>query len=214
MGKTHSFRSKWPLAFCSFFCFLQACADEPSYMKTDDGVIVYTDPFFTGASRAVKLAVVNANIIRVIQAPGKEIFPVQSLITVYPKKQAGNWSLIPGKESLRLITKRLQAVVQLKTGAVSFFLILRVKGYLLEKQMITAALCHPCSKASRFITWNKLSRQRVMTPIMVLASTRTESLITGENRSVFSKTIPKWLFPFWCLFGITVCYGIIIRSRK
>jgi alpha-D-xyloside xylohydrolase len=121
MGKTHSFRSKWLLAFCSFFCFLQAWADEPSYIKTDDGVIVYTDPFFTGASRAVKLVVVSAHIIRVIQAPGKEIFPVQSLITVYPKKKGGSWSLVAGKESLRLITKRLQAVVQLKTGSVSFF---------------------------------------------------------------------------------------------
>ena len=51
----------------------------PSYITTTDGVIVFTDPLFTGTSKAVKLEVIADNIIRVIAAPGKEIFPVQSL---------------------------------------------------------------------------------------------------------------------------------------
>ena len=49
-----------------FFAFINAVlAAPPSYIQTKDGVIIFTDPIFTGSSRAVKLEVISDNIIRV-----------------------------------------------------------------------------------------------------------------------------------------------------
>jgi alpha-D-xyloside xylohydrolase len=95
-------------------------AEPPSYIQTKDGIIVFTDPVFTGISNAVKLQVVSDNIIRVIAAPGKEIAATQSLITDYNKSSDLSWNVVPSKENLILKTKNLTAIVDLKTGAVSF----------------------------------------------------------------------------------------------
>lgn len=70
-----------------FFAFVNALlAVPPSYIQTKDGVIVFTEPIFTGTSKAIKLEVVSDNIIRVIAAPRKEIMATQSLVIVYAKK--------------------------------------------------------------------------------------------------------------------------------
>lgn len=95
-------------------------AGTPPYKTTPDGVIIYTDPQVTGISNAVKLEVIADNIIRVIAAPGKEFTPTQSLVTVYRKKPDLTWNVISSKESVTLKTKSLTAIVNLKTGAVTF----------------------------------------------------------------------------------------------
>lgn len=95
-------------------------AEPPSYITTPDGVIVFTDPLITGTSNAVKLEVITDNIIRVMAAPGKEMTPTQSLVTVYSKRPGLSWDVIPSKDSLTLKTKKLTAIVDLKTGAVTF----------------------------------------------------------------------------------------------
>jgi alpha-D-xyloside xylohydrolase len=107
--------------FLSFWAFNVLLAEPPSYIKTKDGLIVFTDPVFTGTSNAVKLEVISDNIIRVIAAPGKELAPSQSLIRVYTKKNNVVWNVIASKEKLTLKTKTLTAIVNLKTGAVSFW---------------------------------------------------------------------------------------------
>ncbi len=96
-------------------------AGTPSYIQTKNGVIVFTDPVFTGTSNAVKLEVVSGNIIRVSAAPGKEIGPVQSLITVFNKTSHPAWSIVSSKDKLILKTKELSAVVYLRTGNISFW---------------------------------------------------------------------------------------------
>jgi alpha-D-xyloside xylohydrolase len=114
---------KRPLLLLScFFAFAinDIFGAPPSYIQTKDGVIVFTDPAFTGFSNAVKLEVVSENIIRVIAAPGKEMAPAQSLVTVYTKRPDLFWNVIPTKDSLTLKTQKLTAVVDLKTGAVTF----------------------------------------------------------------------------------------------
>jgi len=104
-----------------FFAFTNAVlAAPPPYIQTKDGVIIFTDPIFTGSTKAVKLEVVSDNIIRVIAAPAKEIAAAQSLLTVYAKKSDLSWNVVSSKETLTLKTKKLTAVVDLKTGAVSF----------------------------------------------------------------------------------------------
>jgi alpha-D-xyloside xylohydrolase len=108
------------LGILSAFAFNDLLAAPPAYIQTKDGVIVFTNPAFTGTSNAVKLEVISDNIIRVTAAPGKEIVAAQSLITVYTKSPGLAWNVIPTKDSLTLKTKKLTAVVDLKTGAVTF----------------------------------------------------------------------------------------------
>jgi alpha-D-xyloside xylohydrolase len=107
----------------TFLCtisFNALLAEPPSYIRTKDGVVVFTDPALTGVTNAVKLEVVSDHIIRVIAAPGKEILTSKSLVTVYAKNPGLSWNVVPSKENLTLITKSLRVIVNLKTGAVSF----------------------------------------------------------------------------------------------
>ncbi|RDJ93670.1 DUF4968 domain-containing protein, partial [Lacticaseibacillus rhamnosus] len=73
-------------------------------------------------THAVTLEVIADNIIRVIAAPGKELVPTQSLITVYHKRPDLSWDVVPtaSRDSLSLKTRSLEAIVDLKTGAVTF----------------------------------------------------------------------------------------------
>jgi alpha-D-xyloside xylohydrolase len=103
---------------CSFFNAV--LAESPAYITTPTGVIIFTDSLVTGTSGAVKLEVIADNIIRVIAAPGKEFASTQSLITAYTKRPGLTWNVIPAKGSLALKTKSITAIVDLKTGAVSF----------------------------------------------------------------------------------------------
>ncbi|HEU4575891.1 MAG TPA: hypothetical protein VFS36_12885 [Chitinophagaceae bacterium] len=105
----------------------------PAYITLPDGVILFTDPLLTGSPHAVKLEVIADNIIRVIAAPGKEIAPGNSLVTVYHKKPGLTWNVIPSEESLRLKTPKLIATIDRKTGAVTFT-DLTGKKILAEKQ--------------------------------------------------------------------------------
>ena len=108
-------------SFLSFWTFSVLVAEPPSCVQTKDGVIVFTDPLFTGISRAIKLEVIADNIIRVIAAPGKEIASRQSLITVYTKRNDLVFNVIPSKINFTLKTKSLTAIVNLQTGTISFF---------------------------------------------------------------------------------------------
>ena len=104
---------------CSVFNVI--LAGPPSYIQTNNGVIIFTDPAFTGMSNAVKLEVVSDNIIRVIAVPGKEIAPVQSLVTVFNRSSIPAWSIVSSKDKLTLKTRELSAIVDLKTGTISFW---------------------------------------------------------------------------------------------
>ena len=93
------------LLFFASILFNAAWAASPSYVRTNDGIIIFTDPVYTGTSIAVKLEVVSDNIIRVIAAPGKELPATQSLITVYNKNPGLTWNIITDDDKLSLITK-------------------------------------------------------------------------------------------------------------
>jgi alpha-D-xyloside xylohydrolase len=108
------------LNFLCFSVFTVLSAEPPSYVKTENGVIVFTDPIFSGTSNAVKLEVISDNIIRVIAAPGKDIAATQSLVTVFSKSPDLSWNTIPSEDSLILKTKKIAATIDLKTGAVTF----------------------------------------------------------------------------------------------
>lgn len=62
-------------------------AKGPAYIQTNEGVIVFTEPAFTGKVTAVKLTVIADNIVRVMAFPGKDITHSESLVTVYTQKE-------------------------------------------------------------------------------------------------------------------------------
>lgn len=114
------------LLICSLtflFGFLGAGAEgtPSSFEKTPNGIIVYTDPLYTGTAQAVRLEVVSDRIIRVTTAPGKKMVTTPSLVTVYQRDPKATWQVVPAKESVTLKTAALSAVAHLKTGAVSFY---------------------------------------------------------------------------------------------
>jgi alpha-D-xyloside xylohydrolase len=90
------------------------------FIRTDDGIIVHPDVPFSGGAKEVQLKVIADNIIRIIAVPGKEIQPLKSLI-VPGGRQAPKFDVVDSKESVSLKTSKLTAVVNLQTGAVSFF---------------------------------------------------------------------------------------------
>jgi alpha-D-xyloside xylohydrolase len=93
----------------------------PSFVKTPDGIMVYTDPAFTGKSRAVKLEVLSPTIIRVIASPNKTFSGSTSLVTIYKRKPGLTWDVIDTKEKITLKTSALRAEVEVKTGTVTFY---------------------------------------------------------------------------------------------
>ena len=98
------------LLIISVFClslFNVVLAETPAFIQTKEGIIVFTDPAFTGRVIAVKLEVIADNIIRVIAEPGKEIRPSESLITVYSKMPDISWNVISTKEYVTLKTNSL-----------------------------------------------------------------------------------------------------------
>jgi len=113
-------RLRLPVSFLRSPLLNFLLGNHPSYITTPNGIIVFTDPLVTGDSNVVKLQVVADNIIRVIVARGKEMAPAQSLFTGYGKSPDFSWHVFSSKKSLTLQTKNLTAIVDLKTGAVSF----------------------------------------------------------------------------------------------
>ena len=98
-------RSLLLLSMLSAFAFNDLLAAPPSFIQTKDGVIVFTDPAFTGTSNAVKPEVISENIIRVTAVP---------LITVYTKRPDLFWNVIPTKDSLTLAGRdRSEIIVNL-----------------------------------------------------------------------------------------------------
>lgn len=122
------------LGMLTFVLINKLIAIPPTYITFPDGVMIFTDSLNTGAPHAVKLEVIADNIIRVIAAPGKEIAPGNSLVTVYEKKPGVAWDIIPSKDNMVLKTKKLIATVNRKTGAVTFT-DLAGKKILAEKQL-------------------------------------------------------------------------------
>jgi alpha-D-xyloside xylohydrolase len=91
------------------------------YVRIKNGVIVFTNPEFTGTVNAVKLEVISDDIIRVVVSPGKEITNTQSLVVVTGNQPDSTWEIVSNEEKLTLKTKKIVAEVNLKTGAVTFF---------------------------------------------------------------------------------------------
>ena len=114
-----------------FICFLSSLIvapvisfpQESNYTRTNDGIIIYPDTGFFGQAKAVRLQVINDNIIRVIASPQKDFPPVKSLIISYTNAALPQWELVPDKagHAVTIKTKSLSITAGLKTGKVLFY---------------------------------------------------------------------------------------------
>ncbi len=98
-------------------------AQKNNYVKTNDGIIIYPDTELTGQAKAIRLKVINGNIIRVTASPQKDFPVVKSLMTIYTTDILPQWDLVKSNDnrSLSLKTKAIKAVVDLNTGSVRFY---------------------------------------------------------------------------------------------
>lgn len=91
------------------------------FTKTKDGILVHPDAPLSGGAREVHLKVVASNIIRVLAIPGKNLQPDTSLVVLAKEWPAVKWSVTKTKNTVRVHTARLTALVNLQTGAIQFF---------------------------------------------------------------------------------------------
>jgi alpha-D-xyloside xylohydrolase len=111
-----SFSASPGLLIILFFCQYGAAQ---SFKKMAGGVIVYPAAVGEKDAKAVRVTVVTDRIIRVTASPSKEFAATKSLM-VFPAKSSPVWKLVEKGNNVELQTERLNAVVSLNTGAVSF----------------------------------------------------------------------------------------------
>jgi alpha-D-xyloside xylohydrolase len=91
------------------------------FIKTKDGIIVHPNTNYPGNAKGVELQVIADNIIRVIAFADKDLKVGKSLIVNTTGNVNVKWNIVSDKQSVRLKTSKLTALVNLHTGAVSFF---------------------------------------------------------------------------------------------
>lgn len=93
-----------------------------TFVKTEDGIIVYPNEEFSANTRAIKIQVIADNIIRVLACPQKEIRDVNSLVVTYNTGTIPKWDLQKQEgDKLTLKTKLLTVTADLLTGMVCFY---------------------------------------------------------------------------------------------
>ncbi len=93
-----------------------------TYIKTEDGVILYPKEEISGNAQAIKIQIITDKIIRVIASPQKILSATSSLIYIYDASNRPTWDIVPSnQEKLTLKTEFLTVVADLSTGAVSFY---------------------------------------------------------------------------------------------
>ncbi len=112
------------LAFCAalIFPFTSFSQNEP-YIKNSDGVTVYPDTNESGNAKAIRLQVINDNIIRVTASPEKEFPALKSLVTIYAGTNRKDWELFIDKNEngVGIKTTKVISIVNLRSGAVRFY---------------------------------------------------------------------------------------------
>jgi len=107
--------------FSLFFLLIISLSGKAGdFVRTNDGIIVHPDAPFSGNARDVQLKAIADNIIRVVAIADNDVQPLKSLIITGEKANV-KFDVVNTKESVTLKTSKLSAVVNLQTGAVSFF---------------------------------------------------------------------------------------------
>jgi alpha-D-xyloside xylohydrolase len=117
-----------PKQFLSIVCFLLVIplisfSQGSNYTKINDGVIIYPDAEMPEQAKAIKLQVINDNILRITASPQKEFPGIKSLIISYTNAALTQWDLGSdnSNNTVTLKTKLISAVADLKTGRIVFY---------------------------------------------------------------------------------------------
>jgi len=110
-----------PVAYCLLTAPLLSFSQDARYTRTDNAVIIY--PGAAGKIKAVRLQVINDNIIRVTASPQKEFPPVKSLVVLYSNNALPQFTVNADEQkgSVTVQAKLIDAVADLETGQVIFY---------------------------------------------------------------------------------------------
>ncbi|NNV57902.1 TIM-barrel domain-containing protein [Limnovirga soli] len=106
--------------FGAFLCLLTTKAYAQEFVKTANGVIIYTNNNISGGTGAVRVQIISPTIIRVTASPSATFPAVESLITNYKNLPAVNWQADSISNAIIVKTDSLIVTVQCSTGTVSF----------------------------------------------------------------------------------------------
>lgn len=98
---------------------LGGCEKSPEFVRTTDGVIVSVAES-TGGVQKVKIAVIADNIVRVSATPSDSFSTVASLAVLPNSGPSSPFDISAGRDTVKLLTKKIRVAVALKTGAVTF----------------------------------------------------------------------------------------------
>jgi alpha-D-xyloside xylohydrolase len=102
-------------------CYFVSFSCPPNnFLKMADGIVIYPDSSQAGNTKAVKLQVISATIIRVIASPARDLQEIKSLMTGYSGLSMPKWSVEEGDKLVVLKTDSVSASISTVTGAVSF----------------------------------------------------------------------------------------------
>jgi alpha-D-xyloside xylohydrolase len=99
---------------------MQAQDVSGTFKEVSDGLMVYPDLRFSGNAKAIRLQVIDNNIIRVTASPGNEIAATNSLSVNFVPVSTPAFRVQRDNNFVYLATNTLKAAVDLQTGAVSF----------------------------------------------------------------------------------------------
>src|ERR1044072_9633086 len=105
-------------SFLIFILFAQTLFAQ-NIMATSDGIIVHPNAAISGNVRAVKLQVINDNIIRVTASPTNTFPQNKSLIIINQPLQT-KFTTQDFNDSVQLKTHSITATINKETGAISF----------------------------------------------------------------------------------------------
>jgi len=103
------------------FLFFSQVAFAGDFVKTGDGIIVRPDAAFSGNAKEIQLRVLAENIIRITAIADKSLVQNKSLIIVDQPQSNTKSTVVSTKQTVTLKTAQLSVVVNLQTGAVSFY---------------------------------------------------------------------------------------------
>jgi alpha-D-xyloside xylohydrolase len=90
------------------------------FLKLADGIMIYPDSGRSGNTKAVRLQVISADIIRITASPVRDLPESKSLMTSYAALPLPKWSLEEGEKQFTLKTDSVFAAISTETGSVSF----------------------------------------------------------------------------------------------
>lgn len=99
--------------------FINGCASQNHYKKIPDGIVITFDKT-NNTTKALRLKVINSNIIQVTASPVDTFSTVSSLMIINEKRPDVKWNVDEKNNQVALSTSTMKAIVSLSDGTVQF----------------------------------------------------------------------------------------------